>query len=176
MLCKRQIKSKGFTLIELIVAIAIIAVLAVVLITIIDPQEKVLSSQDVAMISAVKQFGAAEDNFAALHDGYYAGGSGLNSTLMLLNATGDSRISSFDPNGYTITFLNSPSAGCVSGISCSGYAFVLQLKARKYLAGIPPVAGPFFQVVNGNSCYVATGITSTQLDALDGSSEGPGGC
>lgn len=165
--------SKGFTLIELIVVIAILGVLAAVLITVIDPLDKIKSANDAGVISAVAQFGKAEDSYAATHNNLYAGQqagafSGATSTLNDLFTAGEIKSNAYTPpSGYAISQLLT--TGCTTGgpTTCANYVFYTSavspsttgLLSKKNVSGTPPSGGPFYMWANGKGCYVAAAPT-----------------
>ena len=168
-----KIAQKGFTLIELIVVIAILGVLSVVLFTTIDPLDKINTANDSGVVQSIAQFGKANDAYAASKNNMFPGGATVNAALTVLQAAGESKVTSYTPPpGYTVIYLDSPDA-CTSGTTCTGYSFqVTDLKSKKY------TATPAYQVINGKGCLVAAAsvITQAQLDALAGASSGAGAC
>lgn len=152
-------QTKGFTLIELIVVIAILGVLAAVLITTIDPLDKINSANDSGVISAVAQFGKANDAYAATHNNTYVGGATVNAALTDLLAAGESKIGTYTPPAtYTVNYVTT--AACTTAAAnCVNYAFwVTALKAKKYGG---PATGQEYVYANGRGCFMANGTAIT---------------
>ncbi len=66
-------RKKGFTLIELIIAITILAILAVGLIAALDPVEQINKSRDSVRRDQVIQIAEALERYYALHENYLVG-------------------------------------------------------------------------------------------------------
>jgi len=145
-------RSKGFTLIELIVVIAIIGILSAVLVTAIDPLDKINATNDAGVVSAIEQFGKADDTYAASHSNTYVGGATVNAALTDLLAAGEVKTGTYTaPSGYTVGYVTT--AACTTaGSNCVNYVFsVTNLKSKAN------TAKPMFVWANGQGCYKATG-------------------
>ena len=167
---------KGFTLIELLVVIGILGIMAAVLIVLIDPVDKINSANDAGVISAVSQFGRANDRYAATHSNTYVGGATVNAALGDLLAAGESKYSTYTvPNAnYTVGYaaLTSGGAACTTaGANCGQYAFyVTGLRSKRYTTGTltsgsygngstAATTGTIYVYANGKGCYAGTGTS-----------------
>lgn len=150
---------KGFTLIELLVVIGILGIMAAVLIVLLDPVDKINAANDTGVVSAVAQFGRANDSYAVTHSNTYVGGASVNSALADLQTAGESKFSSYTaPSGYTVNYVTT--AACTTaGANCVNYAFwVTALKSK---ANGGPTTGKIYVFANGKGCFVANGTSIT---------------
>lgn len=155
----------GFTLIELLVVIAIIGVLAAVLIAVLDPLDKIASSNDTGVLSVMKQVGNANDAYAVNHSNAFASsGNGasaavrFDNALASLNTAGEVKFSSLsEPSvsyiyGYNTASGSPPVADNTCTTACTGYALFVQLKSKKYTSGNTGSNVSFYLFKDGKAC------------------------
>lgn len=148
---------KGFTLIELLVVIGILGIMAAVLIVLLDPVDKINAANDSGLVSAVGQFGRANDAYAATHTNSYVGGGTVNAALADLTSAGESKYASYTPpTGYTVNYVTTASCTTAAG-TCTQYAFWVTALKSKVNGG--PTTGKMYVWANGKGCYQPNGTT-----------------
>ncbi len=133
-------KSKGFTLVELLVVIAVLGVLAVGLIATIDPIDKINAGNDAKVFSDLTLMSKAAEAYAASNNGTYP-------TAATIVSSGELRAIPTAPSGYTYTPTYTATAFTMTGT----------LKSKKYTSA--SFVKALYNSSNGKLCAAATATT-----------------